>query len=402
MKIIVLGAGEVASRAARELVAEPDVSTVTVADRSFEAALQLASELGEKALAVRLDANDHITLVAAVRGHDVAANGISSLHCREARVAHAAIEARVPYVSLCDDYDAVRAVLVLDDAARMAGVTVLTGLGWTPGLSNVLARKAAEQFDLADEINIAWGGSATDSRDAVFLRVVDSFTGPVPSFHGGQRVDMAPGSGKEAILFPPPVGKVNCYHLRHPEVITLPRFLPGLRTVTLKGGLSEQPLKSLALGLGRLQLAGTPASREFLGQVIRTALPFLRMLNPSVEPYSAVRVDVGGWVGGAYRQVSYGAAAPMVQLASLPLAMGALMLGRREVHRPGVVAPEACIEPDPFLAELGRRGVTIHDMTGRWPAATGMKFAPSAASLLLAALAAWFFLGWLHRRRPDR
>ena len=89
----------------------------------------------------------------------------------------------------------------------------------------------------------------------------------------------------------------------------------------------------------------------------------------------------------------------MHQLTALPLAVGALMLGRGEVRVPGVVAPEACIEPGPFLADLERRDVTVHDMTGRWPEPEGVRLAPSAASLLLIALAAWFLLGWLHGRR---
>ena len=64
----------------------------------------------------------------------------------------------------------------------MAGVTVLTGLGWTPGLSNLLALKGAQQFDLVDEINVAWGSSASDSEGyAVILHTMHIFTGGCPA-----------------------------------------------------------------------------------------------------------------------------------------------------------------------------------------------------------------------------
>jgi lysine 6-dehydrogenase len=400
-RILVLGgAGPVASHAVRELVAEQDVSAVTVADRDHEAAVRLASELGDKVFAVAIDANDHIGLVAAAKGHDLIANAIDPFRCREARVAHAAIEAGVPYVSLCDDYDSARTVLVLDEAAKVAGVTVLSGMGWTPGLSNVLARKAAERFELLDEVAIAWGGSAVGTEGyAVILQVLDSLSGLVPSFQRGRQVHLRAGSGREAVLFPPPVGRLNCYHLRHPEPLTLPRFLPGLRAVSLKGGFSEQALTDLVVGLARLGLADSQVRRDLIARLVKAAAPYARRLRTAAEPCSAVRVDVGGWDSGAYRQVSYGVAAPMHQLTALPLAVGALMLGRGEVRVPGVVAPEACIEPNAFLADLERRGVKIHDMTGQWPGPEGVRLAPSAASLLLIALAAWFLLGWLHGRR---
>jgi lysine 6-dehydrogenase len=404
MKIIVLGgAGDMASRAVRELAAEPEVTAVTVADYSRDAAESLASELGPKVSAVWVDANDHGALVAAIQGHNAAASGIGPFYRYEKAVAQAAIEAGVPYVSLCDDYDAAQAVLRLDDAAKAAGVTVLTGLGWTPGLSNVLARKGAEQFDLVDEINVSWGSSASDSEGyAVILHTLHIFTGLVPSFQKGRLVDLPAGSGRETVLFPPPVGRVTCYHLGHPEPVTLPRFLPGVRTVTLKGGLSEQPLNDLAIWLARLRLTDTPAKKDILGQIIKATLPFLSKLGEAEEPCSAVRVDVGGWVDGIYRQVSYSAAAHMPELTALPLAIGALMLARGEITMPGVVAPEACIEPGPFLADLERRGVAVQDMTGQWPQAVAVPAGPSPVTLALAGLGIWLLLRWWRGRRRGR
>jgi lysine 6-dehydrogenase len=400
MKIIVLGgAGDMASRAVRELAAEPDVTQVTVADYNLAAARKLAAELGSKVSALWLDANDNQALVEAIRGHSVAASGIGPFYRYEAQVARAAIEAGVPYVSLCDDYDGTQAVLEMDDAAKAAGVTVLTGLGWTPGLSNILARKGAEQFDLVDEINVAWGSSASDSAGyAVILHTLHIFTGRVPSFQKGRLLNVPAGSAKEVVLFPAPVGRINCYHLGHPEPVTLPRFLPAVRTVTLKGGLSEQPLNDLALWLARLRLTDTPAKKDVLGQIIKATLPFLSKLGEAEEPCSAVRVDVGGWSDGVYRQVSYGAAAHMPELTGLPLAIGALMLARGELQMPGVVGPEACIEPGPFLAELERRGVPTEDMTGQWPEAVAAPAGPSPLMLALAAVGIWLLFRWMRKR----
>jgi saccharopine dehydrogenase-like NADP-dependent oxidoreductase len=397
-----------ASRTVLELASEPGVEAITIADYDLAGAQRVAVELTQQLgppgvleiAAVHVDADDHGSLVDAIKGHDVAASGIGPFYRYEVPVARAAIEAGVPYVSLCDDYDAAQDVLELDEAAREAGVTVLTGLGWTPGLSNVLARKGAEQMDQVDEIRIAWGSSASDSDGyAVILHTMHIFSGDVPTRLYGWSVDVPAGSDSETVLFPAPVGAVNCYHVGHPEPVTLPRHFPDAQTVTLKGGLSEQPLNELAIWLARLRLTDTPAKRDALGQIIKSLLPVLSRFSQPAEPCSAVRVNVKGRSNGEARQVSYAAAGHMRELTGLPLAIGALMLARGEIHAPGVVAPESCIEPNPFLAELETRGVSVHDLSGQWPTPTERPARLSSVKPALIAAGALILLSWLVRRR---
>jgi saccharopine dehydrogenase-like NADP-dependent oxidoreductase len=147
-----------------------------------------------------------------------------------------------------------------------------------------------------------------------------------------------------------------------------------------------------------LRLTDSPAKKETLGQIIKAALPFLSKLGEAEEPCSAVRVDVSGWTDGVYRQVSYGAAAHMTELTGLPLAIGALMLARGDVCMPGVVAPEACIQPEIFFDELEKCGVIVQDMTGQWPEAVAVPVGPSPLTFALAALGTWLLVRWLRRR----
>ena len=49
----------------------------------------------------------------------------------------------------------------------------------------------------------------------------------------------------------PHFGPITVWNMGHSEPETVPRFLPGVKTVTLKGGLSEQPLNNLAIWLAR-------------------------------------------------------------------------------------------------------------------------------------------------------
>lgn len=349
-------------RAARELVRFPEVRRVTVAARDGNKAAAVAAAVGPSAEGLALDARDRRALVEAMKGHDVVAGALGPFYLYEAPVAEAAIEAGVPYVSICDDADAAQAVLELDEAARARGVTVLTGAGWTPGLTNVLVCKGARLLDTVREAHIAWAASVTDSEGfAVVLHTLHMLTGKVPTFADGRTQMVPAGSGRKVVDFPPPMGKVAVYHVGHPEPVTLPRFMPQLEAVTLRGGLTEGYLQALAGLLVRLGLTATPAARERLGRLLRP-VPRLQRMTGLSRPLSAAHVEVRGMKGGRPARVELAAVGRMADLTAIPLAVAAVMIGRGEVRRRGVIAPEAegGLDPDRFLEELAARGIAIH------------------------------------------
>ena len=362
MRVIVLGgAGDMGSRAVRDLVEQPDVEALVIGDYDEARARALAGSLhSPRVSVVKVDANDHDALVRAITPYDVVASAVGPFYKFEAKCAAAAIDAGRAYVSICDDYDGAQAALALDETAQQHGVTVLTGMGWTPGLSNILARKGVEELQSVDEINVAWSGSAADSKGfAVILHTLHIFTGVVPSFQTGRLVDVPAGSGEERVRFPQPVGEISVFHLGHPETVTLPRTFPSVRTVTLKGGLSEGLLNSLSILMNTLHLTRTPKRREIVARFVKPLLPVLSRVGKPAHPCSAIRVDVKGTKNGRRAQVTYGAADHMDALTAVPLAIGALMLGRGAITRRGVIAPEACVPPAPFIRELATRGIRI-------------------------------------------
>lgn len=362
MKVIALGgAGDMCSYAVRDLARQDEVTELMIADYDEAKAAALASELGSKCKSMRVDANSESELVRAIEGYDVAMSGIGPFYKYEYKVAKGALEAGVSYISICDDYDAAEAVFALDDAARKKGVTILTGVGWTPGLSNVLARRGADQLDEIEEIAVAWGGSASDSEGfAVILHTIHIFTGFVPSFQHGRTKMVAAGSDRERIKFPEPVGEIYVYNLGHPEPVTIPRFIEATN-VTLKGGLSEEELNQVARYLAKFHLTGSVRQKDMVGKLVKFLGPVLFQLGKPENPCSAIRVDVTGKKGGEWKKFTYGAADHMNALTGLPLAIGTMMLGMGQIKAPGVQAPESCIDVENFLAELGKRDVKVYE-----------------------------------------
>lgn len=369
MRFVVFGgAGDMGRRAAKELAVTPGVERVTVADLDARRAQAVRDRLAAdpsvraRVEAAAVDVLDRPAAVALMREHDVAVGAAGPFYLLEEPLARAAVESRRPYVSLCDDHDAAARVLDLDGAARSAGVTILTGLGWTPGLTNLCVRHAADTLDGVDSAHVAWAGSSADSEGtAVVLHTMHIFSRQVTTYAGGRWLHVPAGTEPERVLFPDPIGPVTVYHVGHPEPVTLPRFVRGLQEVRLKGGLSQPTLNALAVAFGRLGLTATHRRRQRLTAVIKPLLPALERLGPRRQAASGLVVRVRGRHQGRPVERVYSAVGRMADLTAVPLALGALWLAQGRIGAPGVLAPEADGGPQPaaFFEALAQRGVRI-------------------------------------------
>lgn len=365
MRIAVLGgAGDIGRHAVRFLLTMPDVERVTVADVRFDKATEVARDQDDgRAVAVHVDITDRLRLVELMREHDVSLGAAGPFYQFEAGVVRAAVEAGATYVSVCDDHDATEAALALDGAARERGARVLVGAGWTPGLSNILARWAADGLDRVDAIRIAWAGASADAPgQAVLLHTLHIFAGTVPSFRRGRLLRVPAGREPELVRFPPPVGAIRVFTVGHPEPITVPvHVAKGIQECHLKGGLKEPLLTLMAVAISRLGLITTHAQQRRMATLIKPALPLLERLGPRSAPCSAMRVDVTGTRGGTPVCESWGMADRMTTLTALPAALVAHRLASGLIHRVGVYPPEAdgAVDPGWFCQAAAERGLAI-------------------------------------------
>lgn len=371
MRIMVLGgAGDMGSAIVRDLV-DSDVSEVIIADFNQEKANSICSELkGKKSKlwAQSVDANDHASLVQAIKGADAVASAIGPFYKYGPKTVKAAIEAGVPYVDIDDDHDATTAALELDGEAKKAGIAVIVGLGWTPGITNVCARHGTSKLDRVDEIDIAWAGTAADSAGySVIYHVWHALSGMVPMYLDGEWRDVPAGSEGRMIDFPQPVGEVECFYCGHPEPVTIPRFIKGVKAVTLRGAFYPELLAQAVAAITQLGLASTEpvkvgeasiSPRDFITAFTHSVEDIFRM---GVEPCSGTWVEVRGEKGGNPTRYTYRAADRMYRQTGGPASIGAQMLARGEIKAKGVLAPEACIDPAPFFAQLAKRNIAIYE-----------------------------------------
>ncbi|MFZ5595516.1 MAG: saccharopine dehydrogenase family protein [Bacillota bacterium] len=365
MKVAVLGgAGGMGSRAAKDIAFQKDVESVVIGDINLGAARRLAGELNlqigsEKVRAAYIDAGLPDTVLEAVKGCDVVASAVGPYYLYGKAVAEILIDAGINLVDICDDYDAVQDIYLLKEKALEKNVTVLTGMGWTPGLSNLLAVKGIGEMDEAEEVSICWAGSPVgDSGLAVILHTLHIFSGNIPTFAGGAMTDIPAGSEREEVEFNE-LGRCSMFHVGHPEPVTLPKKYPNLKKVSLKGGLTDHLINELALLLGHIGVSSGREGKQIVGSLLKPLLPAASPFLRNQETRSAIKVTVSGRTGGKETSVTYEACAKMEDLTGLPLSIGTLLMGRGKIAARGVIAPEEGVPLDSFLEEIKSRGIDI-------------------------------------------
>ena len=366
MKVIFFGAtGAMGQRAVSELCSFPEIQQITVAARNperYEKLLEKINSGKNKLQFLAADLNNGEDLRPFINGHDIAANAAGPFYKYESKLAAAAGEAGAAYVSICDDSDAAEQVFQLDESIRKNSVPVLTGAGWTPGLSSLLARAGADSLDSVNKINVSWAGNSDDaSGAAIILHTLHIFNGRVPSFLDDSLQMIPSGSGREKVRFPEPIGEIYVYHVGHPEPVTMPRYFPGISEVTLKGGINEDLLNRLAILVGKLGISRKGVTRDLLASLLQKILPLLRKVAGQGSDLSGIRVDIQGISQGEPCCLTYSAAGPMDVLTGIPMAVAIREMARGRIEKPGVFAPEApdTLDPQIFFHELEKRGVKI-------------------------------------------
>ena len=239
-KIAVLGGGGVVGSIATKTLASSGVfSDIVVADINVAAARKLVREArGAKLTAIELDAESPESIRKTIAGSVVVLNCVGPYYKYGPVILKTVIGAGINYVDVCDDFDATEACLAMDEKAKKAGISALIGMGSSPGVANILVRFCADSLlDRVEAVDIyhAHGGEKIEGA-AVVKHRIHSMKMDIPVFLGGKftTVKIFENSGmalEEETEFEN-VGTYRVYAYPHPETITLPRYLKGVKRVT--------------------------------------------------------------------------------------------------------------------------------------------------------------------------
>jgi saccharopine dehydrogenase-like NADP-dependent oxidoreductase len=369
------GGGAVGSIATKTLASSGVFSDIVVADINMAAARKTVKEAkGANVTAVKFNAESPESIRKAITGSAVVLNCVGPFYKYGPIILKTVIGAGIDYVDVCDDFDATEALLAMNDKAKKAGVSALIGMGSSPGVANVLVRFCADSLlDQVESVDIyhAHGGEKIEGAAVVKHRIHSMKMG-IPMFLNGQftTVKLFEDSGKaleEEAEFQN-VGTYRVYAYPHPETITLPHYLKGVKRVTNLGLVLPPTYAELIKGMVRLGITDEKPM-EVQGQKIiplEFTVAFIlaqrqRLMKEAgiTEPMGCLKIVVKGYKDGGMNTYVFSMSSRgqgMGEGTGIPAAIGAMIMAKGKIKEKGVLPPEACVNPMDLL-ELAKTSV---------------------------------------------
>jgi saccharopine dehydrogenase (NAD+, L-lysine forming) len=389
-KVLIIGAGGVGGVVAHKCAAETAVfSDVMLASRTVAKCDKIAAEirdLGGRAIqTARVDADQVPEMVALLRSYQPRVVINVALPYQDLSIMEACLEAGVDYLDTAnyEPPDVAKFEYkwqwAYQDRFKEKGLMAVLGSGFDPGVTNVFC--AYVQKHLLDEIhsvdivdcNAGSHGKAfaTNFNPEINIREI---TARGRYWEDGEWKETEPLS--ESMMFDyPGVGERKSFLLYHEELESLVKNLRGLRRIRFWMTFGESYLKHLEVlqnvGMTRIDPV------EFQGQQI-VPIQFLKALLPDPASLAANytgKTSIGCLCEGVkngqrkryfiynicdhaetYREVR---AQAVSYTTGVPAVTGAVMIATGKWQGHGVFNMEQ-LDPDPFLEDVGKRGLPWH------------------------------------------
>ena len=379
MRMLVLGAGLQGSACAYDLLQNPEVSQVRLADLRFNHLPSfLAPYSGERLIPTTLDVRDRDAVLALMRGSDAVMSAIP--YYLNFQLAECAVEAGAHFCDLGGNTAIVFQQKELAERARAKGVTVVPDCGVAPGMVNIFAQHGISQLDSVESVRIYVGGLPQNPEPPLDYQIVYSLEGVLDYYttqswvvRAGKRVQVTALSERETVNFAAPVGALEAFHTAGGLSTMAFRYegqIPLMEYKTLRyPGHAERMEMIRELGLLDLQ----PVAVKGMKVVPRDL--FISVVGPKLtKPHGkdvlALRVTVTGKKNGrpATRQFdlidrydeAHGISA-MMRTTGYSLSITGQMQVRQQVGPAGVWTPDECMPAEAYISELRKRGMDVRE-----------------------------------------
>src|SRR5688572_18375847 len=218
MRMLVLGAGLQGSACAYDLLQNPEVKEVRLADINIQHLPSfLAPYSGPRLIPTPLDVRDREAVQAVMRSSDAVMSAIPYYFNLD--MAKSAVEAGVHFADLGGNTDLVIAQKALDADAKAKCVTIVPDCGLAPGMVNILAQYGISQLDTVASVKIFVGGLPQKPEPPLNYQVVYSLEGVLDYYTTkswivrdgrGQQIEAL--SELEHVEFGDGVGTLEAFH----------------------------------------------------------------------------------------------------------------------------------------------------------------------------------------------
>ncbi|HVA58233.1 MAG: saccharopine dehydrogenase C-terminal domain-containing protein [Gemmatimonadaceae bacterium] len=382
MKMLVLGAGLQGSACAYDLLRDPEVTEVRIADlhvNDLPAFLATAPGADKKLKGVKLDVRDRAAVLAAMKGCDAVMSAIPYYFNFE--MAGCAVEAGVHFADLGGNTEIVFQQKALDAEARKKKISVMPDCGLAPGMVNILAEHGIRQLDTVDAVKIFVGGLPQHPQAPLNYQIVYSLEGVLDYYttlswvlRNGKRTQVKALSEVEPMSFASPIGTLEAFHTAGGLSTMAFRYegkIPTMEYKTLRYPGHAKIMEAIRdLGLLEQQPINVKGVQVSPRDVAVAAMG-PRLTKPESADLVALRVIVTGKKDGKPKTFewelvdrydeAHGISA-MERTTGYSLAITGLMQARGQVAVMGVHTPDEAMPAEAYIAELGKRGIDIREV----------------------------------------
>ena len=379
MRMLVLGAGLQGSACAFDLLQNPAVTEVRLADVHIDHLPDfLAPYSGHRLIPTPLDARDREAVLAVMRESDAVMSALP--YYLNFDMAKYAVEAGVHFCDLGGNTEIVFQQKELHDAAAAKGISVVADCGLAPGMVNILAEHGIRQMDKVDSVRIYVGGLPQSPEPPLNYQIVYSLEGVLDYYttlswvlRDGKRKQMKALSELESVQFASPVGELEAFHTAGGLSTMAFRYegkIPSMEYKTLRYPGHAHIMEAVReMGL----LETTPVDVKGTKVVPRdlfVAAVGPRLTKPKARDLVALRVVVEGTKDGkplrrgwelidffdAQRGIS-----AMMRTTGYSLSITGQLQASGRIE-PGVHTPDECMPPEDYISGLAERGVKIRQI----------------------------------------
>ncbi|MCU0617570.1 MAG: saccharopine dehydrogenase NADP-binding domain-containing protein [Gemmatimonadaceae bacterium] len=379
MRMLVLGAGLQGSACAFDLLKNPAVERVVLADlRVGTLPAFLQPHLGGRLHTATLDVQDHAAVRALMRESTAVMSAIP--YYFNLPLAQLAVECGVHFTDLGGNTEIVLQQKGLDADAEGKGVSVVPDTGLAPGMVNVIAQLGIAQLDTVESVRLYVGGLPQHPEPPLNYQIVYSLEGVVDYYtteslvvRDGRRATVTALSEVEAVEFPEPVGTLEAFHTAGGLSTMAFRYegkIPVMEYKTLRYPGHARIMEAIR-DLGLLSLEPVDVKgQQVVPRDVFVKVAGEKLRKPGGRDLVALRVVVTGTKDGAPATRAWQLVArydeangitAMMQTTGYTLSITG-QLQATGVIRPGVHTPDECMPAERYLRLLAERGVHVEQV----------------------------------------
>jgi lysine 6-dehydrogenase len=379
MRMLVLGAGLQGSACAYDLLQNPDVTEVRLADLHIDRLPEfLTPYVGSRLIPTRLDVRDAAAVRALFRQGDAVMSAIPYYFNFE--LARLAVESKVHFCDLGGNTEIVFQQKELHARAQDAGVTVIPDCGVAPGMVNILAQHGIAQLDHTNSVKIFVGGLPQNPEPPLNYQIVYSLEGVLDYYttlswvlRDGKRQQVKALSEIEKVKFPAPVGDLEAFHTAGGLSTMAFRYegkIPTMEYKTLRYPGHAHIMAAIRdlglLDLTPVEVKGSKVIPRDL--VVATMGP--RLTRPKGKDLVALRVAVDGSKNGAPKHIAFelldyydtarGISA-MMRTTGYSLSITGQFQACHAAGEPGVHTPDESMPARRYIEALRARDIDVRE-----------------------------------------